>query len=35
MGRALMQRCLSHGLNIVSLQTESGTLEEVFRALTR
>jgi len=35
MGRALMQRCLSHGLNIVSLQTESGSLEEVFRALTR
>lgn len=35
MSRALMQRCLSHGLNIVSLQTESGTLEEVFRELTR
>jgi ABC-2 type transport system ATP-binding protein len=35
MGRALMERCLSHGLNIVSLRTESGTLEEVFRELTR
>ena len=35
LGRALKQGCLSHGLNIFSLQTESGTLEEVFRALTR
>jgi ABC-2 type transport system ATP-binding protein len=35
MARALMERCLSHGLKIVSLRTDAGTLEEVFRELTR
>lgn len=33
--RAIMERCLSHGLKIVSLHTENESLEAVFRQLTR
>lgn len=33
--RQLLEMSLQHNLNIVSLQTEGGTLEEIFRSLTR
>lgn len=35
MRRRLLELSLSHTLNIVSLHTEAGSLEEVFRRLTR
>jgi ABC-2 type transport system ATP-binding protein len=34
MKRRLLELSLSHKLNIVSLHTETGSLEEVFRRLT-
>lgn len=33
--RQLLEMSLQHNLNIVSLQTEGGSLEEIFRRLTR
>lgn len=33
--RQLLEMSLQHNLNIVSLQTEGGSLEEIFRSLTR
>ncbi|MEJ7684707.1 MAG: hypothetical protein WKG06_44045 [Segetibacter sp.] len=33
--RQLLEMSLQHNLNIVSLQTEGGSLEEIFRILTR
>lgn len=35
MKRSLLELSLSHSLNIVSLHTEAGSLEEVFKNLTR
>ncbi|MCE2834342.1 MAG: hypothetical protein LW694_08170, partial [Chitinophagaceae bacterium] len=35
MRRRLLELSLSHTLNIVSLHTEAGSLEEIFRKLTR
>lgn len=34
-GRAVLSAALQHGLNVVSLQAEKGSLEEVFRSLTK
>jgi ABC-2 type transport system ATP-binding protein len=33
--KQLLELSLQHNLNIVSLQTEGGSLEEIFRSLTR
>ena len=35
LSRSLLSAALQHGLNVVSLQTEKGSLEEVFRSLTK
>ena len=33
--KQLLELSLQHNLNIVSLQTEGGSLEEIFRSLTQ